>query len=155
MKILGKIKYYFEEHRPVIWRMCKRIYVPDSDLSIVVGSNSICVTEYKSAKVASVIREAVLPKEDLVSINAKKKKSWKGRESWLQGEHALRGSSMVKECSLFHWFQRGREFVNKGSLFWRIVMVLSSMTKGKIMIKLSLMPTTPGHWCQQVCLSAP
>ena len=47
---------------------------------IVVGSSSIRVTEYKSVKVASVVREAVLPKEDLVVINANMKKSWKGIE---------------------------------------------------------------------------
>ena len=47
---------------------------------IVVCSSSIRVTKYKAVKVASVIREAVLPKEDLVAINENMKKSWKGRE---------------------------------------------------------------------------
>ena len=47
---------------------------------IVVGSSSIRVTEYKSIKVASVIRKVVLPKEDIAAINANRKKSRKGRE---------------------------------------------------------------------------
>ena len=51
------------------------------ELSIVVGSNSIHVTENMSVKVASVIKEAILPKEDLAAINANRKKTWKERES--------------------------------------------------------------------------
>ena len=64
--------------------MCKRIYVHliiRFEYHIVVGSSSIRVVEYKSVKVASVVREAILSKDDLASINANMKKSWKGRES--------------------------------------------------------------------------
>ena len=83
---LGRTQCHFEDHRPVIWsvqRMCKSIYVHliiRFKYRIVVGSNSICVAEYKSIKVASVVREATFPKEYLAAINANMKKSWKGRE---------------------------------------------------------------------------
>ena len=50
------------------------------ECDIVVGFSNIRVTEYKFVKVASVIREVVLPKEDLAAINVNGKKSWKGRE---------------------------------------------------------------------------
>ena len=63
---------------------------------IVVGSNSIRVTEYKFIKVASVIREAVLAKEVLDSINANRNTILRGRE------FDDIGSSMFKGCSLFH-----------------------------------------------------
>jgi len=36
--------------------------------------------------------------------------------AWPKGEHSLRGSSMVKEWSLCHWCQRGREVLLTGEL---------------------------------------
>ena len=159
MKILGKTKYHFEYYRPMIrsvQRMCKRIYVPDYQNwdHQVVHSSSILVTEYKCTKVASILsdRGSNIERKFMLTLM----QTWRQVEKGIwQVEHVLSQSNIVKECSLFHWFQRRREFENKGSMFWRIVMVLSSMKKGKIMIKLSLMPTTPGNWYKQVCPGAP
>ena len=72
------------------------------------------------------------------------------REAWPEGEHALRTSNMVKGCSLSHWCQRGRYVLLTGRAcseegLW----CCHQWQRGRLLIKLSLMPTVPGHWCQQ------
>ena len=80
---------------------------------IVVCSSSIRVTKYKAVKVASVIREAVIPKEDLAAINANMKKIWKGGEVDDRGSMPWGGAVWSKDVP-FAIDAKGGEKIEQG-----------------------------------------
>ena len=138
---MGKPQYQFEDYRPLIWsvqRMCKMSFAPDYHFldqqshsfqyHIVVGSSNILVTEYKFIKISTMSNDKGIniAKGILIAINANIKKSCQRNIIWWQGEQ------FCQRMFTLPLIPNGeRSFVDRGSLFWRGVMVFSSMINGE------------------------